>query len=70
MQYNIRVMILDIKKYLLFKYNKDYQTKQVDLVLKALFCGYIIKQWIEKTNDYSSLNKIIVKECILFCIEC
>ena len=31
MQYDIRVMILDIKKYLFFEYNKDYQTKQVEL---------------------------------------
>ena len=63
-------MILDIKKYLLFEYNKDYQTKQVELGFKALFHRYIIKQWIEKINDYSLLNKIIVKECILFYIEC
>ena len=61
-QYNIRAMILDIKKYLFFEYNKDYQTKQVELGFKVLFHGYIIKQWIEKTNNYRSLNIITIKE--------
>ena len=41
-QNEIIAMLHDIKKYLLFEYNKVHKTKQVEVSLKALFRGYIV----------------------------
>jgi len=62
-------MIKDILRYLENKEDEEYETNQALMEMQHLFRGYAIKVWKGSNFNqikYHSLNKILVKYCVLY----
>ena len=66
--------INDIRKFLQLQEDKDkYKMSQHFVRIKYLFCRYVIKSWFGtnfSTNKYTEYNRIIIKYCMNFYINC
>ena len=62
-------MLFDIIQY--FQKGAIHKTMQQDIGCNMLFRGFIVEDWFRsKLYNFNKFNRIIIKECIMFCNEC
>ena len=70
-EHEVLDMLHDIVTYLKVNNNRLRTTQQL-IGIENVFQGYIVINWFDtdKTFKYRSVNKIIVKECVMFYNKC
>ena len=62
-------IIEDILRYFDSKEEEEYETNQYIIGMRYLFRGYAVKSWKGINfayNNYTKLNKILIKHCIYY----
>ena len=63
----------DILRYLEQDDEEEYETSQGIIGINELFRGYVVKDWMsanEHEEKHRTLNKIVVRKCVEFYVEC